>query len=239
MGKRVQVIQDEKGKFEKRICEACHMKMDEEEAKNLQKVNDNNNVQQQGPPPLVIANPNMKCSECNKIIIGNAVKANDNKYYHEQCLKCDKCQAKLANNKYGYINNQKWCSNCIQKRSKDFGDIKIDDNGQAEKKEQLQKGKIYMSELHKLNSSENGPQSLLQSNKNHASHFIQGGQERVCQGCKKVIKGPSIKVPINREYHRDCLDCDECHAKIDPKSTKILQDKKLCIKCSSKWTLNN
>jgi len=116
MGKRVQVIQDEKGKFEKRICEACHMKMDEEEAKNLQKVNDNNNVQQQGPPPLVIANPNMKCSECNKIIIGNAVKANDNKYYHEQCLKCDKCQAKLANNKYGYINNQKWCSNCIQKK---------------------------------------------------------------------------------------------------------------------------
>jgi hypothetical protein len=234
MGKRVQIIENEHGKFEKRICESCAMKMDSSQL--IKK--DNLNGMSEGPPPLLVINPNMKCDSCHQMIIGNCSKVN-NLYYHEQCFKCDKCNSTLnKNNKYGIMNNsEKWCQSCINKRTIEKGDIKIDDNGYQEKQDNLKKGKIYMSELHKLNASEKGPASLLQSGKNTGNNFVKGGNDRKCLGCGKVIIGPSIKVPNNREYHKNCLDCDECHSKIpDLKQCKIYQDKKLCLKCSSKWT---
>eukprot|EP01084_Bolivina_argentea_P123925 219597_1 len=63
------------------------------------------------------------CKKCNKKIIGKSYKTKAGDHYHESCYLCDRCNTTLAGKQYGYLNNEKWCQNCIDQRSQSKGDI--------------------------------------------------------------------------------------------------------------------
>jgi cysteine/glycine-rich protein len=194
-------------------------------------IEDGKEAQNQGPPEVVPVHSEMKCKECGKLIIGQAVKTPDGEVYHDACYKCPNCKEPMAKKKYGMMKGEKWCIDCISKRADDIGDVSLQSGPK------VQKGKVYMGELKKLQDKGKDAKPIDLSSKGaaHSHMFLKGGKDRLCARCNQVIKGPGIAAPQDRQYHKYCLDCDECKQICPPNKIKIIKDRKFCPSCASKW----
>eukprot|EP01084_Bolivina_argentea_P203090 346910_1 len=157
------------------------------------------------------------CKQCNKKIIGKSYKTKSGDHFHEKCYTCDKCNSILAGKQYGYLNNEKWCQDCINERSKTKGDV-VTKSGPK-----YSAAKAYTATMTKLKNQD------IKSMRNSTL-----GKERRCAKCNGKIAGPGVTIQRQNsklEYHTYCLFCDDCNTKIGTFNMKIYKDKALCPKC--------
>merc|ERR1711879_356408 len=112
----------------------------------------------------------------------------------------------LAGKQYGMLNGQKWCQQCISKRS-------------AAKAYTATMTKLRSQDTHTLHKTNLGKERLC----HHCKKKIAG-------------RGVQIELESGKyEYHRYCVFCSDCKKKINTFEVKIFKDKKLCGKCVTKY----
>jgi len=234
VGKQVGRVPDDNGKTMLRVCYDCKMKhpyysmgfTDADETDN-----------QSTKPPPVLSLSNVKCAKCDKLIVGKSIKTKNDGEYHVECLVCDNCGTSLHGINYAPFKGGKWCEKCVAQRSKSVGDIAIASKNNKKALE-TNNSKIYNDELKKLaQNNQNVQQQLLsKGGSGQSSQPKYVGKDRICAECQKAILGPHGVEINNKIFHKTCLKCDDCNKEIEPKTTKILLDKKLCLVCSAKYT---
>eukprot|EP00485_Elphidium_margaritaceum_P003183 CAMPEP_0202689654 /NCGR_PEP_ID=MMETSP1385-20130828/4862_1 /ASSEMBLY_ACC=CAM_ASM_000861 /TAXON_ID=933848 /ORGANISM="Elphidium margaritaceum" /LENGTH=269 /DNA_ID=CAMNT_0049344809 /DNA_START=13 /DNA_END=822 /DNA_ORIENTATION=+ len=161
------------------------------------------------------------CKQCQQKIIGKSYQTKSGDHYHEQCYCCQRCNTPLAGKKYGMLDDQRWCQDCINQRSASKGDI-VTKSGPKSSAAQA-----YTATMTKLKTQD------IKAMRNSSL-----GKERKCAKCGGKIAGPSVTVDRENskyEYHRDCIFCDDCNNKLNTFTMKIFKDKALCPNCIKKY----
>lgn len=179
--------------------------------------------------------PSKVCEICGRDFAPGEKKVGyQSKTFHEKCFICDECKQPIGTQQFIRREDKRLCGKCYETG---YAKICVRCNEPIKTASVKHDGNVYHSECFTCTICTQplaGKPFTKHEGSNVCQDCYRNNFAKRCAACEKLIEG-SVKFVAYGEkfYHQDCFTCARCGMALAGEKFRVVEDEKVCIKCSS------